>query len=180
MRLNAATDSANAVLSDSLPPALSSSSTPAYCGVGQHAHVLPVLGGAAHHGGAADVDVLDRVFQRATGLGHGGFKRVEVDHQQVDGVDAVVLQRRHVLGHIAPRQQAAMHLGVQGLDAAVQHLGEAGDFGHLGHGQALVGQQLGGAAGGDELDAQACSACASSTMPVLSETEMSAFMVVVV
>jgi hypothetical protein len=40
-------------------------------------------------------------------------------------------------GSVAAGQQAAMHLGVQGLDAAVQHLGEAGDLGHLGHGQAL-------------------------------------------
>ena len=47
-----------------------------------------------------------------------------------------------------------MHLGVQRLDAAVQHLGELRDLGHLGDGQALVGEQLGGAAGGQELDAQ--------------------------
>jgi hypothetical protein len=123
-------------------------------GRGDDAHVLPVLGGAAHHGGAADVDVLDRVGQRATGLGHGGFKGVEVDHQQVDGVDAVLLERRHVLGQLAARQQAAVHLGVQGLDPAVEHLGELRDLGHLGHGQAFVGQQLGGAAGGEQLDAQ--------------------------
>ena len=123
-------------------------------GRGDHAHVLPVLGGAAHHGGAADVDVLDGIGQRATGLGHGGFKRIEVDHQQVDGVDAVFLQSRHVLRQLAARQQAAVHLGVQRLDAAVQHLGELRDLGHLGDGQALVGEQLGGAAGGQELDAQ--------------------------
>ena len=61
---------------------------------------------------------------------------------------------RHVLGQVAARQQAAMHLGVQRLDAAVEHFGKAGDLGHLGHGQALVGQQLGGAAGGNQLDAQ--------------------------
>jgi hypothetical protein len=122
--------------------------------VGQHGHVLPVLGGAAHHGGATDVDVLDGVFQRAAGLGHGGLKRVQVDHQQVDGVDAVVFERRHVLGQVAAGQQAAMHLGVQGFDAAIEHFGETGDLGHFGHGQAFIGQQLGGAAGGQQLDAQ--------------------------
>jgi hypothetical protein len=89
-------------------------------------------------------------------------------------LDAVLLQRGHVLGQVAARQQAAVHLGVQGLDAAVQHFGEAGDLGHLGHGQALVGQQLGGAAGGDELHAQRVQGRARSTMPVLSETERSA------
>jgi len=64
------------------------------------------------------------------------------------------LERGHVLGQLAARQQAAMHLGVQGLHAAVQHLGELRDLGHLGHGQALVGQELGRATGGQQLDAQ--------------------------
>ena len=123
-------------------------------GVGQHRHVLPVLGGAAHHGRAADVDVLDCVFQRTAGLGDRGFKRVKIHHQQINGVNAVRLQRGHVLGQIAPRQQAAVDLGVQGLDAAVQHFRKAGQLGHFGHRQALLGQQLGGAAGGDELHAQ--------------------------
>jgi hypothetical protein len=36
----------------------------------------------------------------------------------------VLLQRGHVLGQVAAGQQAAVHLGVQGLDAAVQHLGK--------------------------------------------------------
>ena len=76
---------------------------------------------------------------RATGLGHGGFKRVQVHHQQVDGLDAVFLQGGHVLGEVATCQQATVHHGVQGLDAAVQHFGELGDFGDFGHGQALVG-----------------------------------------
>ena len=116
--------------------------------VGEHAHVFPVLGGRAHHGRPADVDVLDRVFQSATWLGHRRFKGVEVDDQQVNGVDLVRLERRHVLGHIAPRQQAAVDFGVQGFNAAVQHLGKAGELGDFGHRQALVGQQLGGAAGG--------------------------------
>ena len=47
-----------------------------------------VLGGGADHGGAADVDVLDAlVVGRA--LGRGGLERIEIDHQQVDGRDAV-------------------------------------------------------------------------------------------
>ena len=52
-----------------------------------------------------------------------------------------------MFGQIAPRQQATMDFGVQGLDAAVQHLGKAGELGDFGDRQALVGQQLGGAAG---------------------------------
>ena len=40
------------------------------------------------------------------------------------------------------------------MTRAIQHFGELRDLGHFGHGQALVGQQLGGAAGGQQLDAQ--------------------------
>ncbi len=38
-------------------------------------------------------------------LGEG----VEVDHQHVDGLDAVFLQGRHVLGQVAAGQEAAVH-----------------------------------------------------------------------
>ena len=123
-------------------------------GVGEHRHMLPIFSGAAHHGRAANVDVLDRVFQCATRLGHRGFKGVQVDHQKVNGVYAVRLQSLHVRGQIAAGQQAPMHHGVQSFDAAIEHLGKAGDIGHLAHGQALVAQQLRGATGGDQAHAQ--------------------------
>ena len=64
------------------------------------------------------------------------------------------LQRRHMFGQIAPRQQTAVDLGVQCFDAAIEHLREPGQLGHLGHRQTLLGQQLGGAAGGDQRHAQ--------------------------
>ena len=66
----------------------------------------------------------------------------------------MLLQGRHVGRQLAAGQQAAVHLGVQGLHAAVQHFRELGDFGHLGHGQAFLGQQLRSATGGQQLDAQ--------------------------
>ena len=123
-------------------------------GVGEHRHVLPIFGSTAHHGGAANVDVLDRVFQGATGLGHRRFKGVQVDDQQIDGVNAMRLQGLHVRRQIAAGQQAPVHHGVQGFDAAIEHLRKAGHIGHLAHGQALVAQQLRGAAGGDQAHAQ--------------------------
>ena len=62
-------------------------------------------------------------------------------------------QRRLVLRKIAARQDAAVDLRMQGLDAAIQHFRETRVIRHFGDGQAIVGQQLGGAAGGQELDA---------------------------
>ena len=100
-----------------------------------------VLGGGAQHGRAADVDVLDRVGEGAAGLGDRFAERVEVDHQHVDAVDARRLDGVHVLGAVAARQQAAVDLRMQRLDAAVQDLGRTGVGGDLGDVQAGFGQQ---------------------------------------
>ena len=123
-------------------------------GIRQHANVFPVFSRTAHHGGAADVDVLNRIRKRATGIGHGRFKRVQIDDQQVDGGNAVILQGCHMRGQIAPRQQAAMNLWVQGFDAAIQHFRKARVVGHFCDRQTVVSEQFGGAAGGQQLDAQ--------------------------
>ena len=57
-------------------------------GMSQHhdAGMGVVLGAGANHGRAADIDVLDGVFQRAGVLGHGGLEGVQIDHHHVDGL----------------------------------------------------------------------------------------------
>ena len=69
------------------------------------------------------------------------------------GVDAVVCHHRLV--DAAPAQDAAVDLGMQGLDPAVHHFRKAGVIGDFDDGDAVFGQQLGGAAGGEDFDAQA-------------------------
>ena len=63
------------------------------------------------------------------------------------------LRRRVVLGIAADGQQAAVHLGMQRLEAAVHHLGKAGVLGDVLDGDAGVLERLGGAAGRQDLDA---------------------------
>jgi len=116
--------------------------------------VAVVLRRGAHHGRAADVDVFDGVRQRAVLLCDGLLEGVEVDDDQVDGRYAVLFHRRRVPGVAADAEDAAMHLRMQGLDAAVEHLGETGVVGHVGDGEAGIAQQLGRAAGGEQLDAE--------------------------
>jgi len=115
-------------------------------GIGQHGDMGVVLGGGADHRRPADIDVLHRLGLAGTAR-HRRLERVEVDDQEVDGRDAVRLHRRHMRGIVAQGQQPAMHAGVQGLHAAVHHLGEAGHVGHVAHLQPL-GAQLGRAAAG--------------------------------
>ena len=104
----------------------------------------------------------------------GRLEGVEVHDHQIDRRDAVRLGGAGVLGVAADGEQAAVDLGVQGLDAAVHHLGKAGVRGDVGHGDAGVLQGLGRAAGRQDLDAARASARPSSTSPVLSETEIRA------
>ena len=71
---------------------------------------------------------------------------------------------RHVFGVGAHGQNAAGDLGMDGLDAAIQHLGKSGDLADVGDGDAGLAQQAGGAAGGDELGAHTREGGANSTM----------------
>ena len=65
----------------------------------------------------------------------------------------MALERREIVRVIAPGQDAAVQRRMQRLDAAVHHLGKAGQVGHAGDRQAGVGQRAGGAAGRDQLEA---------------------------
>ena len=81
----------------------------------------------------------------------GGRERIEIDHQQVDRLDAV---RAHdLIVGAAPAEQAAVHARMQRLEAAVHQLGKAGVVRHFAHRQAGIEQQPRGAAGGQQLDA---------------------------
>src|SRR5262249_32655928 len=90
-------------------------------GGGDHGHVVIVLGGGAQQGGAADVDVLDDLLVGPARPGDGGLEGVEVDHHQVDRLDAVLGHGGGVLGIVADVQDAAVDARVQGLDPPVEH-----------------------------------------------------------
>jgi len=122
--------------------------------VGDDGNVAVVLCRRAHHGRAADVDVFDGILQRATRLGDGLRKRVQIYHHQVDRRNVVFFERCNMLRQIAPRQDARVYLGLQGLHASVQHLRKAGVIRHFGDRDAVFGEQPGGAAGGEDFYAE--------------------------
>ena len=137
-------------------------------------HVLEVLGGRADEGHAADVDVLDDVA--AVGRGRAGgdaLEGVEVHDDEVDGLEAERLGLRGLMRVRAAQEDAPVDLGVQGLDASVEDLGIPGHRLERPHLDAGVDQGLGGARGGDDLDAQLLQALGEGGAPVLL-SEMSA------
>ena len=111
-----------------------------------------VLGRGAHHGGPADVDLLDTGVEGGSG-GDGVGEGVEIDDDQVDGGHAQGPQLVEVVGLAAIGEDAGVDGRVEGLDPALEALGEAGDLLHRGDGQARGGDGGGGGAGGDDLDA---------------------------
>ncbi len=119
--------------------------------IDHHRDVAVVLGRRADHGGAADVDVFDRIFEAAVGVGDGLLEGIQIDRHQVDAADAVALHDL-VVG-AAAAEDAAVHLRVQGLDASIHHLREAGVVTDFHHRDVVVAQQLGGAAGGKDFHA---------------------------
>ena len=77
----------------------------------------------------------------------GLLERVEIHHHHVDGDDAV-LSHRGLMGRVvADVQDAAVHLGVQRLDAAIEHFGKSGQLRDVLHGESSLAQRAGGAAG---------------------------------
>ena len=110
-----------------------------------------VLRRRADHRRSADVDVLDRVFQRHAGLGDGLGERVQVDDNQIDRRDVVLDDGRHVLGLVAVGQNPAVDARVEGLDAPFQHLGEIGDVADADDRDARVCQRLRRSARADDL-----------------------------
>jgi hypothetical protein len=113
-----------------------------------------VLRCGAQHRRPADVDVLDRLLVAAIRARDGLRKRVEIDDEQVDGLDAVFAHHPFVDSPTA--EEAAVDPRVQRLDTPAHDLREAGvgrDFACV---DAVLGEEAGGAAGGQDLDAPAC------------------------
>ena len=112
-----------------------------------------VLGRRAHQRRPADVDLLDGLFQRNALPRHGGLERIEIHHDQLEGEDAVLGQRLHVLGIVVAAEDAAVDLRMEGFQPAVHHFGEAGVLGDVADGDALALQVFSGSAGAEDFHA---------------------------
>src|SRR5438067_1226987 len=83
-------------------------------------HVSVVLRRGANHRRAADVYLLDGLFERDALAGDRLLEGVEVDDDHVNRLDAVLFERPRVFGTLADGEDAAVYARVERLDAAVQ------------------------------------------------------------
>ncbi len=118
--------------------------------IDDHGHRSEVLGSRAQHGGAADVDVLDAGAEVGPG-GHRLIESVEVHHHHVNHLDAMIGRLLHVGRVVALGQKPAVHPRMKGFHAPVHHFGEFGHRVDGGDRNARFADDLGGAAGGDDL-----------------------------
>ncbi len=88
------------------------------------------------------------------GLGRRLLEGIEVHDDHVDRQDTVLGNGSQMVGIFAPVQNAAVNLRMQRLDAPVEHLGEAGQFGDVFDGNAGFAKQFGRASGRNQFDAE--------------------------
>ena len=115
---------------------------------------MKILGCGANHRRAADVDVLDQFLKRNARLGGGLLEGVEIHDHHVDGSNAVLGHGGDVLRIFAAMQNPAVDLGMQSLDAAIEHFGKTGELGDVLDRHFGVAQEFCCAAGRDEFDAE--------------------------
>ena len=121
-------------------------------GLDDHGDALVVLGRGPDHRRAADVDVLDRDVVLDLVVGDRVLEGVEVDADEVDRLDPLGLERRHVLGVAAAGEERRVQPRVQRLDPAAEDLLLAGELGDVGHLEPRLAQGGGGPAGAEQLD----------------------------
>ena len=113
-----------------------------------------VLGGGAQHGRAADVDHLDRVLLRHAVPRHDLREGVEVHADEVERLDAVLVEGGEVVGVVPAGEDRGVDARVESLDAPAEELRDLGQVLDPLDVEALLGEMVGGAAARDELDAE--------------------------
>ena len=116
---------------------------------------LIILRGAAHHRRSADVDLFDGLGERDAGFRDGRFERIEIYDHEIDRLKTVFPRFLFVFGISAFVEEAAMNAWMQRFHATLQDLRKIREVRNLAHGNFFFPQQLGGAAGGNDIDAAA-------------------------
>ncbi len=86
-----------------------------------HQDIVVVFGCRAQHRRTADIDIFNGLFEGTVRLCDRRFERIEIDHDHVDGPDPLLLHLLDMGRNRTASKQAAMNLGVQCFDAAVEN-----------------------------------------------------------
>ena len=118
-------------------------------------HAGRVAGRRAEERRAADVDHLDRLVDADQLRPDLRRERLDVDDDEVDQADAVLDELRQLRGDVAPGEDPGVDRRVERLDLAADQGRDAGQLGDRPDLDAVGGEVLAGAVGGEDLDAEA-------------------------
>ena len=140
-------------------------------------HAAVVLRRGAEHRRTADVDVFDRILQSDAFLRDGRLEGIEVDGNEVNGVDVELLEGRHMFGILTKREKTGVDVRVKRLYTTVEAFGIARDVGDVHNGKTAFAQDASGTAGGDDLVTEIGEATGKfDAARLVSETEQCSFL----
>src|SRR4051794_3469686 len=87
-------------------------------------------------------------------MSDGLLEGIQVNHDHVDGLDALCGDGLNVLRIIANGQDSTVDLRMQRLDSPIENLGKAGHVRNVADSEAGIGQGFARAASGDQLDTE--------------------------
>ena len=118
---------------------------------GENSHISMVFGGRPNHGGATDVDVLDRLIPGDVRSSNRLAEGIEVDHHHID-VGDVLLLKISLVGRVTPLgQNPAMHPWMERFHTTAKNFWSPGVLRHTGHRKAGLLEHLGRAPTGEQL-----------------------------
>ena len=142
---------------------------------GRTTHTAPWFFAAARIIAGPPMSIASITSSRVAAPRGDAPERVQVDGDEVDRLDAELGERAWTPCVVAPREEGAVHPGVQRLDAALEHLRDTGDRLDPGDRQAELLEERGGPRRRDQLDAALVQTMREAvSRPVLSETDMRA------
>ena len=117
-------------------------------------HILMVLGGGTEHRRTTDVNFFDRLFESHPRFGDRLLEGVEIDDHHVDRDNPQPLHVVAMGGISANSQNSPLDLRMKRLQTPIHRLGKTGEIRDLLHHDPRLPQDLGGPAGGDDLDVE--------------------------
>ena len=136
-------------------------------GIDDDGDAREVLRRGTDHRGTAHVDRLDDVCLRRLAPCGDAAEGIEVDHEQIDRLDPVLLERGRVGRVLTPCEQGTVDVRVERLDAAPEHLGEARHVLDLRHGEPVLGEMGRRSGRRDQLDSELAQTGGELRQPVL-------------
>ena len=94
--------------------------------VDEHRDIVVIFCRCADQRGSADVDIFYRVRKPGVRCRHSFLEWIEIHDHHVDGLDIMLTHLALMILVCAPREDSAVNLRMQRLDATVEHLGQAG------------------------------------------------------